>query len=146
MPGTVTVGCKIPTGLILQVFIMEDHDEPLFGGGVKTVKRAVRTHHEPIKINGPARYAGIDLPHDIKGGCGLTYGVDADLFAEWMRQNKDAPYVKNGMIFAQPTGKPADIDSQIKDHQKRLSGMEPLDPANLPQEFKGRIQKADAPQ
>jgi hypothetical protein len=145
MPGTVTVGCKIPTGLILQTFNMEDHDEPLFGGGVKTVKRAVKTPHPPVKINGPARYAGLDLPHDIKGGCGLTYGVDADFFAEWLRQNRDEPYVKNGLVFAQQTGKPGEIDAQIKDHRKYQSGMEPLDPSNLPQEFKGKIEKADAP-
>jgi hypothetical protein len=119
MPGTVTVACKIPTGLVLQIFTMEDHDEPLFGGGVKTVKRAVKTSHPPVKINGPARYAGLDLPHDIKGGCGLTYGVDADFFAEWLRLNRDEPYVKYGLVFAQPTGKPGEIDAQIKDHRKR---------------------------
>jgi hypothetical protein len=145
MPGTVTVACKIPTGLILQTYIMEDHDEPLFGGGNKTIKRAVRSPHPPVKINGPARYAGLDLPHDIKGGCGLTYNVDADFFAEWLRQNRDEPYVKNGLIFAQPSGKSGEIDGQIRDHRKQMSGMEPMDPRNLPQEFKGRIEKADAP-
>jgi hypothetical protein len=146
MPGTVTVACKIPNGLILQTFIMEDHDEPLFGGGIRTVKRAVKTPHPPVKVNGPARFAGRDLPHDIKGGCGLTYGVDADFFAEWVRQNKDEPYVRNGLIFAQPSGKSAEIDSQIKDHLKRRSGLETLDPSNLPQEFRGKIEQAVAPQ
>jgi hypothetical protein len=103
----------------------------------------VKTPHPPVKINGPARYAGLDLPHDIKGGCGLTYGVDADFFAEWLRLNRDEPYVKYGLVFAQPTGKPGEIDAQIKDHRKRMSGMEPLDPKNLPEEFKGKIEKAD---
>src|SRR4051812_37597048 len=146
MPGTLTIACKIPNGLILQTFAMEDHDEPVFGGGFRTVKRAVKTHHAPVKLNGPARFAGKDLPHDIKGGYGLTYNVDADFFAEWIRQNKDEPYVKNGMIFAQPSGKTADIDSQIKENLKRKSGMEPLNPSDLPEEFKGKVETANGPQ
>lgn len=145
MPGTVTVGCKIPNGLMLQIYNMVDHDEPVFGGGVRVVKRAVQVGPR-IKINGPARYMGQELPHDIKGGCGLTYGVDADFFAKWLEQNKDAPYVRNGLVFAQPTGKPGEIESQIRDHKKLKSGMEPLDLENLPPEFRNKIEKADAPQ
>jgi hypothetical protein len=141
----VTVACKIPNGLILQVYDMVDHDEPVFGGGVRVVKRAVQIGQR-VKINGPARYMGLELPHDIKGGCGLTYGVDADFFSKWLEQNKTAPYVKNGLVFAQPSGKAAEIDAQIKDHKKLKSGMEPLDLKNMPEEFKGRIEKADAPQ
>jgi hypothetical protein len=145
MPGTVTIACKIPNGLLLQVFNMVDHDEPVFGGGVRVVKRAVQVG-DRIKVNGPARYMGQELPHDIKGGCGLTYGVDADFWAKWLEQNKTAPYVTNGLIFAQPTGKPGDIDAQIKDHKKLKSGMEPLDLNDMPEEFRGKIAKADAPQ
>jgi hypothetical protein len=146
MPGTLTVACKIPTGLTLQLFRMEEHVEPLFGGGQKKVMRAVRTHEPPVTIKGPARYAGKDLPHDIKGGCGLTYGVDADFFNRWLEQNKDEPYVKNGMIFAQASGKPTEIDAQINDHIKLRSGLEPLNPSDLPREFKGKIEQADAQQ
>jgi len=145
MPGTVTVACRIPNGLMLQVFNMVDHDEPVFGGGVRVVKRAVQVG-DRVKINGPARYVGRELPHDIKGGFGLTYGVDADLFARWMEQNKDAPYVINGLVFAQPSGKPGDMESQIRSHRKQTSGMEPLDLNNLPAEFQKKIATADAPQ
>jgi hypothetical protein len=141
MAGTLTVACKLPAGLILQVWNMEDHDEPVFGGGVKVVKRAVK-HGPAIKINGSARRMGADAPHEIRGGVGLTYGVDEDLWKRWLEQNKDEPYVKNGLVFAQPTGKPGEIGAQIRDHRTLKSGMEPLDPNNLPPEFRGKIATA----
>jgi len=63
-----------------------------------------------------------------------------------MEQNKDAPYVINGLVFAQPTGKPGDMESQIRSHRKQTSGMEPLDLNNMPLEFQKKIATADAPQ
>lgn len=144
MPGTLTVGCKIPSGLVLQVYEMADHDEPVMGGGVKVIKRAKQIGPS-VKLNGCARRLGYDTPHDIRGGVGLTYGVDADFFAKWLEQNKDEPYVTKGQVFAQPTEKnPREIGAQIKDHRSLKSGMEPLDPNNLPPEFKGKIATATA--
>lgn len=136
MPGTVTVGCKIPNGLVLRVFRMEDHDEPMFGGGTKTVKRAVA---EPatVRLNGWARYKGQDLPYEVRHGAGLTYGVDADLFAKWLEQNKDSDLVRNGLVFAQAP-KPGEVQAQAKDHRSLKSGLEPIDPGNLPAEFTGK--------
>lgn len=145
MAGTLTIGCKIPSGMVLRIYDMADHDEPVFGGGVKIVKRAVKVGPD-VKINGCARRMGVDAPHEIRGGVGLTHGVDADFFAKWLEQNKDEPYVKNGMIFAQPTEKnPREIGAQIRDHRTLKSGLEPIDMNNLPPEFKGRVERSVAP-
>ncbi len=139
MPGTVTVGCKLPNGLYIQAFTMESHQEAVMGGGWKEINRAV-AKGERIKLNGCARFAGKDAPHEIRNGVGLTFGVDADLFAAWLEQNKDNEIVKNGLVFAQ--AKTGEINAQAKDHRTLKSGLEPLDPKNLPAEFKGKIETA----
>jgi hypothetical protein len=140
---TLTVACKIPTGLILQVYASEDFQEPVMGGGHKTSKRAyVDPRFKPVKLNGPARAIGKDVSHEIRNGVGLTHGVDADLFAAWLAQNKDADYVVKGLVFANL--KPSEVDAQAKDHISLKSGMERIDPNNLPDEFKRKIKTADA--
>jgi hypothetical protein len=114
---------------------MEEHDEPMFGGGTKKVQRAVLASGT-VKLNGCARFKGRDMPHDIRHGVGLTYGVDADFFAEWLKQNKDSDFVK--FVFAQ-SPKPGEIEAQAKDYRSLKTGLEPIDMNNLPQEFKGKV-------
>ena len=88
MPGMVTVGCKLPNGIILQRYSMDEATEPLMGGGSRVVKRAA-PQGERIKINGCARRPGVDAPHLIVHGAGITSNVDADFFADWLKQNQD---------------------------------------------------------
>jgi hypothetical protein len=102
----------------------------------------VRLDDRRVKLNGFARWKGRDMAHEIRMGAGLTHGVDADFFAEWMRQNADSEVVKKGLVFAQ--AKPNEMEAQLRDHRTLKSGMEPIDPENLPSEFKGKIAKAEA--
>ena len=139
MAGTVTVACKIPNGLVLQVFSMEDTQEPVMGGGWKTVKRAIRMG-APVKINGPAVAYGKPAPHDIRYGVGLTYGVDADFYNAWAEQNKSSDFIVKRLVYAHPKG--TEIDAQSKDQISIKSGLEPIDPQNLPEEFKRKITTA----
>ncbi len=146
MPGTVTVACKLPNGLVLQLFQMEDYDEPLLAGGYRRVKRARPetkdgfTHK--VKLNGCARRIGRDSPHEIRNGVGLTFGVDADFFDEWLKRNADADFVRKGLVFAQT--KAREVEAQARDHRTLKSGFEPLDPKSLPDEFKGKIESTTA--
>jgi hypothetical protein len=142
MPGYVTVGCKLPHGLMLQLYRMEEHQEPVMAGGYRKVRRAVQDR-PPVRLNGFARYLGQDVAHSIIMGTGITHGVDADFFAEWMLQNEDSDVVKKGLIFSQI--KPSEIEAQARDHKSLKSGLEPIDPSNLPPEFKGKIETADRP-
>jgi hypothetical protein len=139
MAGTVTVACKVPNGLWMQVFQMEDAQEPVMGGGWKTVKRAVRAG-QPVKINGPAVAYGKPAPHDIRFGVGLTYGVDADFYTAWAEQNKGSDFIVKRLVYAH--AKTIEIDAQSKDQVSIKSGMEPIDPHNLPDEFKRKITTA----
>jgi len=136
MAGTLTVACKIPTGLIIQAYTSEEWDEPVMGGGTRRAKRAIKKG-DPIKLNGPAKFFNKAPLHDIRNGVGLTYGVDADTFNEWIKQNADSDFVKKGMVFA--NAKTPEVDAQAKDRRGEKSGLERMNPKDLPPEFKRKI-------
>ena len=78
MPGTVTVACKLPHGLVLQEQTMVKRSEPVMGGGYREYEIAVRTGRA-ITVAGSARPVNPSeevefAPH--AGGYGLTPGVD----------------------------------------------------------------------
>jgi hypothetical protein len=129
---TVTVACKLPNGLVLRLFDWKEHDEPILGGGARRVK-AAHPRPETVTVNGnaapmngqPQSYTIIDA-HRRGDGFGLTHNVDAEFFAEWLEQNKDAPYVKEGLIYAYADM--GDVASKSRELEKVKSGLEPLDP------------------
>lgn len=131
-PKVVTVACKLPNGLLLRLFDWGEQVEPVVGGGTR-VTRISRPRTDTVSINGNSvpmngmapPFTVIDA-HRRGDGFGLTHNVDAEFFAEWMRQNKDAPYVKEGLIWAY-----ADMNSvtdRARDNEAVKSGLEPLDP------------------
>ena len=139
---TVTVGCRLPTGLYMQIFELETQKVDRPDGTQKEVKVAV-AKSQRVKLNGAAKFrgGGKEMAHDIRHGAGLTFGVDADLFAAWMKANADTEIVKNGLVFAHRTN---DIEAQAKDHRAQRTGLEPLDSRNLPDEFKGKVETKTA--
>lgn len=121
---TLTVGCKIPNGLILQNHVLEDGFEMVFGGGSRPIKVS-RPVGDPIRINGSSRAVGSDPDAKrVIGGYGLTHNVPKEAFEQWMRDNKDLDMVKNGLIFSHDS---ADrVADQAKDQKSLRSGLEPL--------------------
>lgn len=101
MPGTVTVACKIPNGLHLDL-----------------------KGRERVTVRGPAFKWG--EPNPAIGGYALTHDVDADYWAAWLAAYKDAPFVKNRHIFAYP--KIADATAAAVELQDEKCGLEPIDP------------------
>jgi hypothetical protein len=133
---TVTIACKLPNGIHLDVFRMDDWNEQT-PTGVRATKRAVRDGR--FTLNGTRRRT--DDPR-IAEGFALTHGVPAEHWARWLDANKDSALVTNGLIFAQ---KGADVRAQAREKAGQLSGLEPIDPKNLPREFRGKIETADRP-
>lgn len=129
MPGTVTVACKLPNGLHLRLFNMETYNEPVMGGGTREAKRAVQNGGR-VTLNGFSHRFDKAPEWGIVGGYGITHGVDADFFKEWVAQNADSNLVKNKIVFAH--GQEASIKSMAVEHKAVKSGMERLDPDNLP--------------
>jgi hypothetical protein len=135
MAGTVTVGCKLPHGLELRVFEMEERDEAVIGGGTRVVKVA-RSAGTSVQINGNAVPHGQAPRHQIVGGFAITSGVDADFWAKWLEQNKDSAIVKSGLIFA--AAKAEDIKTEGCNRAKIKSGLEPLAQSGDARAPKGR--------
>jgi hypothetical protein len=148
MPETVTVACKHPHGLILRLFKMADVQEPLPGGGTKTVQRA-QPLPQQITIRGYAQKYDPALPPAAKGSkFALTEGVDKEFFEEWLRQNHDHHMVVNKLIwsYANAKGEGANDRRNLKAKAGELRdvkcGLEPIDPKSL----KGRLTTADEQQ
>lgn len=122
--GTVTVACKLPHGLILQLHEMVETQEPVMGGGFRSFKIA-RAVGEQVRIRGNAIPFGKIPNYEIKSGFALTPNVNAQFFRRWMKDNQDHDVVKNNLIFA--FEKTDSVVSKAKELKDELSGLEPLD-------------------
>jgi hypothetical protein len=139
MSGTVTVACKLPHGLELRLFNMIDQTEAAPSGTFRKVKRAEPIPGSVIIKGYLDRYdwRKTPAPPAIGGSFALTRGVDADFFAKWLAQNKDLAAVENGLIYAHE--EEASVGDFVKEHAGITNGLEPMDPSNLPREFRGQI-------
>lgn len=141
-----TVACKIPNGLVLQLCRKTTYLEDTPSG---TRERArydkVGERHVvagPAYPNGPVP-RGFPPKPMIVGGYALTPNIPRDFFEEWMHQNKDAPFVVNKMIYGYATLDEAREVS--KDNRKTLSGFEPLAQAEADKDGNMTIKDPRAP-
>jgi hypothetical protein len=139
--ATVTVASKMQTDFILQLHYIREETEPVLGGGVRVFKIArPRTDIKPILISGLS-YAQNKGPHQrIEIGYAMTPGVPKDFWDEWLEQNKNADYVVNGMIFAH--SETASLMSEAKEKESLKSGIERLNPQDLPKGIQPSDRKA----
>lgn len=140
---TVTVACKIPTGLTLQLCERRETQETAQG-----TTREVVTYSkvgDVIVVAGPA-YPNGPVPKgfkrrpDVVEGYALTYNVPADFWGAWLEQNKDADYVRSSMIFALPDVQ--SVQSKAIEMKDVRSGFEPIDPdgdARVPATMAGAL-------
>lgn len=132
---TVTVACKHPHGLKLRLFEMVERTE-VTHGGTRTIKVA-QERHDTVTIKGNAHPQNRAPNATISHGFALTHGVPKEFWDAWVEQNKDSDLVKNGLIFAHAGAANTEAESREKESVK--SGLERLDPDNLPR----GIAKAD---
>lgn len=135
--GTVSVACKLPSGLILRLFKMVDGQETA-PGGYRAVKKAEQLPGE-VQINGNSVAWGVVPAHRIIGGYGITEHVPAEFFEKWLEQNADHPAVVNNLVFAVNKG---DEYAPTEERKKVLSGLEPLSPEKDPR-APAKIKTAD---
>ena len=107
MAGTVTVACKHPSGLHLDLEAVD---------GTKT--RAT--------LKGNAVPFGV--PSYLVGGYALTE-VDADHWAAWLEKYKDSSLIKDRIIFAQP--KRSNAEAQAKDQAEVPALSQPVKPTDI---------------
>jgi hypothetical protein len=89
---------------------------------------------EEFVIEGNSWPHGMAPVSPMASGFALTPGVDKAFFDLWLDQNKTADMVKNGLLFAHSETR--SVEAQARDHEAIKSGLERLDPANLPREFR----------
>jgi len=133
---TVTVACKLPHGLVLRVFRGIEIDVPVMGGGTRKEKTV-----EPLEQVYTAygwSHPQNAAPHcTILAGYALTGGIPKEHWDLWLSQNKNSAMVKNGLIFAHAST--ASAKDQAKDGRTIRSGLERLDPNNLPKIGKQKV-------
>lgn len=129
IPTFVTVACKLPHGLVLQLARPEVVSEPVMGGGSRQSKQ-FRQFGEQITVHGVSHPQNAAPKAMIVGGYALTNEVSGQFWFEWLAQNKEHAAVKNHLLFAYE--KEADAKDDAKDHAKVRSGLERLDPKKLP--------------
>lgn len=127
---TVTVACKMPNGVVLQLFDMVPYSP---GHGFPETTRAMPRPSAKVVLNGNAidydklrRDQGMDRM--IIGGYALTPGVPREFWEEWLRVNKDSALVLNKVVFAADSETRA--RDQAKDQRHIQSGLEPIDTNN----------------
>lgn len=120
--GTVTVACKLPNGIILQLFDMVEQEEVTLAGA-RTIRKAMPNFdREPVHIKGCSSPLG--SPILLVGGYALTYGVDAQFLAEWMRQHADSDILKSRLLFAHEARDY--VEDKAKEQRELLSGLQPM--------------------
>jgi len=112
---TVTVGCKLPNGILLSAMV-----------GGKVVEH---------RLNGWNQNVLQDT------GCGITYDVPKELWAAWLDQFKGSKLVKGGFVFAHAQEK--SVKAEAKEKTKVKSGTEQL-PQITKDAVEGGLGKVDA--
>lgn len=106
--ANVLIGCKLPHGLQLQ--LADDESETV------------------VVLNGQNQN-GYSKDMYVPP---VPYGetkVDADFWNAWKKENAGLDFVKKGLVFEAPVGKPAELAAKAKDTDK--TGLEPLNQADI---------------
>jgi len=121
---TVTVCCKWPNGLILQLSEFAQVDEQT-SSGVRSVRLSHRVGPQ-VHIKGYATPWGQLPKGPIVGGYALTHGVSREFWEMWCQQNAGCDLLKNEILFAHV--QPASVESFAKSNESLRNGVEPIDP------------------
>lgn len=123
MGNRISVGCKLPQGLILEM------GYSIEGGNV-----VQGPDYQRVALNGASQHSTIvgtlrsPSPTDLRPG--ITNGVDEELFDAWVKQHANTNIVKNGLIFKAKNA--AEATAMANDLTKKKTGFEPVDPAKHP--------------
>jgi hypothetical protein len=125
---TVTVACKLPGGLILQLQKPEEMTEQA-PSGPRTIK-VYRRYGDKYVVKGTALPFGTVPRYLIAGGYALTAGIPRDFWEQWEKQNADNAVLLSGLLFA--VARTEDAESEANNRAALRHGLEPIDPSKLP--------------
>ena len=129
--ATVAVASKMPFDFTLKLYDFVEKAEPVMGGGVRRYKAAVpRASAQTFLVQGNSWPQNKGPHQQIVAGFAITHGVPKEFWEEWLEQNADADYVKNGLLFAHQEVASTLAEAREKEDEK--TNLERLDPAKLP--------------
>ena len=138
---TVTVASKLPMPLILQLHDKVMRMVPVLGGGSREeVFFQKRNGARTFVVQGCSFAQNKGPSQQLASGFGLTHSIPKAFWDEWLEQNDQSDMVRNGMIFAHTEMK--STTDQALDMENEKSGMERLDPQNLPKGLETATQRA----
>ena len=114
MAETVSVGCRVPNGLVLTI------------GRRTTPEGNIIDMGKSLPVAGPSRTMLTAEGSTIYCGHGIT-DIPKEFWDAWLKDNKDTALVKERYIFAQPKGESA--RAEAKELTGHNVGLEPYDPA-----------------
>ncbi|TAL90910.1 MAG: hypothetical protein EPN62_00810 [Candidimonas sp.] len=133
--STVVVASKLPMDLILKLFDFKRQSEPVMGGGMREYKIAQpRPDTKVFVVQGNSFPQNKGAHQQIAHGFAITRDIPKAFWDEWLEQNKNSDYVRNGMIFAHEESASTMAEAHEKEGVK--SNLERLDPNNLPDGLK----------
>jgi hypothetical protein len=125
MPATVTVGSKLPWPLIIHLFDKNGEKKTVTLNGVSQepgkMQPLARGGRENSAVSSGFRHSF------MRGASALTHNVDAEFWAEWSKQYKEAPYLANGLVYAH--NQAASVEAMAVDKTDLRTGLEGLDGA-----------------
>ena len=119
----VTVGCKLPQGLIIEM------GYEAVPGGIKK-----SADYKAVTLNGANQHSVLlgslrtPSPADLRPG--ITNNVDEAFFDAWVEAHKDTNLVKNKLVFKAKNA--GEATAQAADLTKKKIGMEAVDPSKHP--------------
>lgn len=121
--ATVTVICRMPSGLVLDLYDEGALQNPAKPGALPAIKDSVR-------LSGARRDPRFHKRDNIMLGMGGRTEVAADFWEAWTKQNAEFMPLKKGLIFAMP--KEADAVSRLSELREERTGLEGLDKDKMP--------------
>jgi hypothetical protein len=139
---TVTVASKLPWDLELKLYDKRKESEQVHGMYREYFKYYHRVGSPTYLISGVSYNKNLgDNGKKIESGYSLTHNIPKAFWDEWLEQNKEGDFCKNGMIFAHTDL--ASVRSEGAEKASLRSGMERLDRDNLPTLNGRKINTAD---
>ena len=128
---TVSVGCKLPNGLVLQLCKSRTENEQVMGGGTREV--TVWRKWGPRYV---VRGNGHPSNNPLKNSVGITHGIPASFMREWLEQNKDTDLVRNHQVFIETND--VNLHAKAREHKDEPTGLEPIRQTGDPRMPKAR--------
>jgi hypothetical protein len=134
---TVTIGCKLPAGLVLEVGLQtqEKNHEGKLVTAVKRLENYARfiirgwNHHShEMRKQLIETKSASGVPHGMNTRPFLNRNVPKDLWEQWKAAHKGSWLLKNEILFEVAPGDEAGAALRIAESEKTPKIFEPIDP------------------